>query len=194
MCGPLSVVYMTIVSSAMPRSSSAFEHRADVLVVVDHRVVVFALPAAGLADALRLGVRAEVHVGEIHPEEQRLAGLVLPLDEIHGTRRRCRRRWSPSASWSAAGVLDRLLADLAEARIDRRVVRVGRLAVQHAARAELRAEVRILRIVRQSPALPRRSGGRGCRRTRRSRGPWAGTRCGRRGGSCRTGRWRSPAA
>ena len=42
-----------------------------------------------------------------------------------------------------------LLADLAEARIDRRVVRVRGLAVHHAARAELRAERRVLRIVRQ---------------------------------------------
>ena len=40
--------------------------------------------------------------------------------------------------------------------------------------------------------LPSRRGDRGSRRTRRSRGPWAGTRSGRPGGSCRTGRWRSP--
>ena len=60
------------------------EDRADILVVVDHGVVVRALPAAGLADALRLGVGAEVHVGEVHPDEERLAGLVLPLDEVHG--------------------------------------------------------------------------------------------------------------
>ena len=51
------------------------EDRADVLVVVDHRVVILALPAARLADALRLGVGAEVHVGEVHPDEERLAGL-----------------------------------------------------------------------------------------------------------------------
>ena len=51
------------------------EHRADILVVVDHGVVVRALPAARLADALRLGVGAEVHVGEVHPDEDRLAGV-----------------------------------------------------------------------------------------------------------------------
>ena len=91
-----------------------------------------------------------------------------------------------------AGVLDRLLADLAEPRVHGRVVRVRGLAVQHAARAVLRAERRVLRVVAAAPALPRRSGGRGCRRTRRTRGPSAGTRSGRRGGSCRTGRSRSP--
>ena len=52
------------------------EDRADVLVVVDHGVVVRALPAPRLADALRLGVGAEVHVGEVHPDEERLAGLL----------------------------------------------------------------------------------------------------------------------
>ena len=51
------------------------EDRADVLVVVDHGVVVLALPTAGLADALRLGMGAQMHVGEVHPDEERLAGL-----------------------------------------------------------------------------------------------------------------------
>ena len=45
--------------------------------------------------------------------------------------------------------LNDLLADLAEARVDGRVVLVRGLAVQHAARAVLRAERRVLRIVRQ---------------------------------------------
>src|SRR6476646_4354450 len=42
-----------------------------------------------------------------------------------------------------------LLADLAETRIDRRVVLVRRLAVHHAARAELGKKCGVLRIVRQ---------------------------------------------
>ena len=48
-----------------------------------------------------------------------------------------------------AGVLDGLLADLAEARIDGGVVLVGRLGLEHAARAELRAIGGVLRVVRQ---------------------------------------------
>ena len=59
------------------------EDLADVLVVVDHGVVVRALESSRLADALRLGVGAEVHVGEVHPHEGRLAGRVHPLDEVH---------------------------------------------------------------------------------------------------------------
>ena len=46
-----------------------------------------------------------------------------------------------------AGVLALLLADLAEARVDGRIVLVRRKAVQHAARAELRLEGRVLRVV-----------------------------------------------
>ena len=43
------------------------EQLADVLVVVDHHVVVLGLPAPGLAAALRLGVGAEVHVRGVEP-------------------------------------------------------------------------------------------------------------------------------
>jgi hypothetical protein len=48
---------------------------------------------------------------------------------------------------SSAGILDHLLADPPEGLVDRRIVLVGRLALQDAARAEFLAEVRILRIV-----------------------------------------------
>jgi hypothetical protein len=58
------------------------EHRADVLVVVDHRIVVGALPASRLTDAFRLRMRPEVHVREVYPQEDRLAGFVLLLQEI----------------------------------------------------------------------------------------------------------------
>ena len=71
MCGPLSVEYMTIVSSAMPSSSSSVEQVADDVVVVEHRVVVLRLPPPGPARALRLAVGAEVHVGGVEPHEER---------------------------------------------------------------------------------------------------------------------------
>ena len=124
MCGPLSVLYMTNVLSAMPESIERLEDRADVLVVVDHRVVILALPPAGLADALRLGVRAEVHVGEVHPEEERLVGLRLPLDEVDGPVGDVVVDRLHPLLGQRAGVLDRLLADLAEPRVDGRVVLV----------------------------------------------------------------------
>jgi hypothetical protein len=59
------------------------ENRAHVLIVVDHRIVIRRLPSAGLTHTLWLGIRADVHVGEVDPAEERLAGLVLTFNEIH---------------------------------------------------------------------------------------------------------------
>ena len=44
-CGPLSVEYITKVLSVMPKLVERVEHLADVLVVVDHRVVIRRLQA-----------------------------------------------------------------------------------------------------------------------------------------------------
>ena len=54
------------------------------LVVVDHRVVVGGLPLARLPKAPALRVRPEVHVRGVHPEEERLALIMLALDEVDG--------------------------------------------------------------------------------------------------------------
>ncbi len=78
-CGPLSVEYMTMVSSAIPSSSSLSSMLADVLVVSDHHVVVIAL--AALALVLLGGMRAEVHGRRVVPHEERLFRLVCLVDE-----------------------------------------------------------------------------------------------------------------
>src|SRR3954468_6729814 len=44
------------------------QYGADVLVMIDHHVVVFVLPAARLAPALWLDMRAQVHVRKVHPK------------------------------------------------------------------------------------------------------------------------------
>jgi hypothetical protein len=43
-----------------------------ILIVVDHGVLIRALPAPRLTNAGRLGMGAEVHVGRIHPHKKRL--------------------------------------------------------------------------------------------------------------------------
>ena len=85
----------------------------------------------------------------VEPAEERLARGVLALHEVdRGGRSLVVDRLHPLLG-QRAGVLDRLLADLAEARIDRRIVLVGGLALEHAARAELLEIRRVLRIVGQ---------------------------------------------
>ena len=58
------------------------EQASDILVMVDHRIVVLALPPPRLPAAVGFDVRSEVHVGEVHPHKHRLARLVLLLDEL----------------------------------------------------------------------------------------------------------------
>ena len=70
MCGPLSVLYKTIVLSVMPRRP-ALEERANRLIMVDHDVVVFRLPAAGQTEGFGFGMGAEVHVRGVEPDEER---------------------------------------------------------------------------------------------------------------------------
>ena len=90
-----------------------------------------------------------MHARRVEPAEERLARRLLPLHEVDGRGRGLVVDRLHALLGERAGVLDGLLADLAEARIDRRVVAVGRLAPEHAARPELGEVGRILRIVRQ---------------------------------------------
>ena len=146
MCGPLSVLYMTIVSSAMPSSSSWSSSWPTCL---SWSIIVSwygDCHAPGLAEALRLGVRAEVHVGGVDPARRTACRpSCWRSDEV------ARRASTNSSSHGLhpllgqrAGVLDPLLADPAPARVLGGVVLVGRPAVQHAARPEPLPEVREL--------------------------------------------------
>ena len=90
---------------------------------------------------------AEVHVGKVDPDEGRLAGLVLPLNEFHGPSSDVVVDRFHSLPGQRTCVLADLFADLTEPRIHRRIVDSRGLAVQHAARAKLGTECRVLRIV-----------------------------------------------
>ena len=118
------------------------EQLADVAVVVDHRVVVRRLPAAGLAEALRLGVRPEVHVGHVHPDEERGAGLVLAPDEIDARAGGLVVDGLHPLLGQRPGVLDALLADWAVAVVDLAAVLVGGPGVDDAARQQRLAQQR----------------------------------------------------
>ena len=119
MCGPLSVLYIDERVVGDAQLVQQVEHLAHVLVVVDHRVVVGRLPPAGLAEALRLGVGSQVHVGGVDPAEERLAGLVLALDEVLGGGDELVVAGLHALPGQRAGVLDLLLADPPPARLVR---------------------------------------------------------------------------
>src|SRR5262249_14784112 len=108
-----------------------------------------ALPTSSLTDALGLRVRAQVHVREIHPNQERFVGVLLPPNEINGAVRDVVIDRYHALLGQGASVRTDLFSDFSEARIDRGVVFVRRLAVQDAARPILPAELRVLRIVRQ---------------------------------------------
>ena len=149
MCGPLS---LRVDDDRVVRDAHVverLEERADGIVVLHHAVDVLAVAVRVAAAMLGADVRAQVHAGRVEPAEERLARRLLPLHEVDGGGRGLVVDRLHALLGQRAGVLDGLLADLAEARIDGRVVHVGRLALQHAARAELGAVGRVLRIVRQ---------------------------------------------
>ncbi len=181
MCGPLSVEYMTIVSSAMPSSSRVFS-RSPTMSSWSSIVSWYSdCHRPGPADALRLRMRAEVHVRGVEPDEERRLGLVLALDEVDcGVAEFVVAGLHPLLG-QRAGVLDALGA-----------VAVGP-GVQHAARAELLAELRVLRVVDVLRLLLGVEVVEVAEELVETVHAWAGTRRGRRGGSCRTGRSRNPA-
>jgi len=67
MCGPLSVAYMTNVLSAISASSIAYA--TYVFIMIDHRIMVYALPTTRLALAFRLDVSSKSHVCKIKLDE-----------------------------------------------------------------------------------------------------------------------------
>ena len=111
------------------------EHLADALVVIDHHVVVFRLPAAAAAHILGPGVGAEVHMGGVEPHEEGLSGSHRITDEALGLHQEFIIGRLHALARERAGALDPLAA-----------VAVGP-AVQHAAGSEALAEVGELRIV-----------------------------------------------
>ena len=89
-----------------------------------------------IALILRREVRDDVHARRVEPDEER---LVVRLGLVHELEREIENfvvhRLHPLRI-ERAGVLDLLLADLAPARHHGRVIRVGRPAVNHVARAD----------------------------------------------------------
>ena len=104
----------------------------------------------GIATAMiGTNMGTQMHARRVEPAEERLAGGLLPLHVVDGRGRGLVVDRFHALLGQRTGILDGLLADLAEAGIDGWIVAVGRLASQHAARAELGEVGGVLRIVRQ---------------------------------------------
>src|ERR1700680_3721744 len=58
-----------------------FEEFADDLIVLDHYVMIFGLPATRLANDFGFGVSAEVHMGGVEPNEEGHVRFDLALDK-----------------------------------------------------------------------------------------------------------------
>jgi len=149
-------------------------------VVFHHAVGILVLPADPAV--LFLDVRAEVHARGVPPHKEGLAGRRCLVEVLERARGDLVVDGLHALAGERAGVFDLL-----------RPVR-QRPAVDHPARPEALAKCRVRRVVLMLGLLFGVEVGRGCRRTRRSRGWWADARPGRRGGSCRTAPLHSRAA
>jgi hypothetical protein len=98
------------------------------------------LPALGQA-------RPDMHAGRVVPEQERLVGLVRPVDEVERTGEQIVLDRLHALARQRARVLDRLFADTAEARILRRIINVRRLAVQHSTGLEERHRRVVARVI-----------------------------------------------
>jgi len=111
------------------------ENRTDILVVIDHGIVILTLPASGLPQTFRFDMGAKMHVGKVHPDKERLTGLVLFFDELRGPCRKIIIYGFHAFSGQGPGILDFLCA-----------IRLGE-AVDNTARAEFFQKLRVGRVV-----------------------------------------------
>ena len=120
------------------------EHLTHLLVVFDHDVMIFRLPAPGLAQNVLGRVHAEVHPGGVQPHKERLIVGMRALDEVL----RCVHKLGVTRLHAfpseRAGVLNLLFAHAAPARLLSGVVLLRRPGVQHASRAEELPKVGVL--------------------------------------------------
>src|SRR6266568_8372162 len=89
-----------------------------------------------------------MHAGGIEVAEPRRIGTVLAVNEVERSVEKLLVHRLHARGVERAGVFDGLFADPAIGGVDGWVVPVARLACEDAARPELRAETRILRVVR----------------------------------------------
>ena len=92
-------------------------------------------------------MREDMHARRVEVAEPRTAFFRLPLHEIERGAEKLLIDRLHALPGERSGVLDCLLADLAELFVDRQIVLVCGLAFQHAARPKSLSELRVFRVV-----------------------------------------------
>ena len=92
-------------------------------------------------------MRKDVHARRIEIAEPRRSRRLLTADEILGSREKFLVDRFHALGVERAGIFDRLLADTPKNGIYCRIILIGGLGLENAARPELRAEAGVLRIV-----------------------------------------------
>ena len=125
----------------------SLQNGTDVLVMVDHAVCIFSHPASRLPLAFGLHMSPEMHMGEVHPYEERLICFGLSLDEVDRSLGDIvvNRFHSLLCQWPR--ILDDLLSNLAESWIVCWIVLVRGFGIQDAAWTIPCPERRIFRVV-----------------------------------------------
>ena len=210
---PLSVVKIDDGVVGLADIVDVLQERADAVVQLRHAGFFETVVGLAVHERLVFGrqERPDVHACRVVPDEERFAVLLGLVHEVGGSldqhfvegrhvvfglgRDVVHVRHVGHVGVRRQGTLihDLLLADLAPARLLGRVVRVGRPAVHQIARANfvaigliireripigIRHRIEVIEVAEELIEAVHAS---------------AGTCSGRRDGSCRTGRWRSPA-
>ena len=117
-----------------PQVIERFEELAYVLIVLNHAIGIFVARHPAWPRMDRPHMREYVHARDIHPEEERLAGLDLTPDVVDCGADRLVVNGFHALFRQRAGILDGLLTDAAPVRVHSAVIFVARFAMKDAAR------------------------------------------------------------
>src|SRR5450432_3388754 len=102
--------------------------------MLDHAIGLDA--QTGFASRLRFEVCMNVHASRVEPDEERLAGFVLPVNEIKSRTEKLFVHRLHTLFGQRSRILALLLTPFAEAWLILSIVRVRRYALEYAARAK----------------------------------------------------------